>query len=219
MWNITSSIDWCEDNFVYISYIAELYNALSSFSMVIAGLLLMDHSVNIFYIMYVLLIIVGIGSVLFHSMLTNFTQALDEVPMIWTAISMIYFALRELKSNNVAMTSLLIKYGIGSSYFIIVNEGNTQFKCFHILNTIVTMSVVLLYYKLAKKNGKMSLYIKSALYFGAGIVCWCIDLWYCEYVKDLKLHALWHIFSSLGCYNVIKILKIEKNEKKIINYR
>ena len=95
MYIVTSSIDWCEDNFKHSEYVAEYFNTISSFSMVITGLFIYNKC----KVSSILLILVGIGSILFHAILSKSTQLLDEVPMIWLALYLVYSGLNLLSNS------------------------------------------------------------------------------------------------------------------------
>lgn len=196
---MSSSIDWCEKNYVYSLYIAEFFNTISSFSMVIAGLLLHNPKpVMSLTVLKFLIILVGLGSILFHSNLTRFTQALDEVPMIWTVLALMY-------NCNKRWFNMYIIYGILSSITIVYSHNNIQFYLFHLLNTFITISCIYVLYNKSIHTYRYNLFKKGVCSFGIGITCWILDLFFCDYVQPYNLHAFWHIFSSIGFYYAAKV--------------
>ncbi|EFA80388.1 alkaline dihydroceramidase [Heterostelium album PN500] len=107
----TSSIDWCEPNYVKSPYICEFYNTLSSLVITFYALYGMyltnctSFSGHNTYHLKVLaslglkgrlnlglfsLAIVGIGSAAFHATLLYQNQLFDELPMIITSLIMLY---------------------------------------------------------------------------------------------------------------------------------
>ena len=85
-WGVpTASIDWCEQNYAVLPWVAEFWNTLSSFAMVGAGLV--GVSTRRFAaeirVAFALLILVGLGSVAFHATLRFGLQMLDELPMLY----------------------------------------------------------------------------------------------------------------------------------------
>lgn len=82
-WGIqTSSMDWCEPNYVYSAYVAEMANTLSSIAFTFFGIFGFFYAVKSKYPLhliysFVALSIVGIGSILFHATLTHLGQAAD----------------------------------------------------------------------------------------------------------------------------------------------
>ena len=94
---VTSTIDWCETNYQHSNYIAEFFNTVSSLAMVIAGACgFWLHRKTLefrFLLAFLLLIVVGLGSSAFHASLRFETQVMDEVPMLYAAIVMVYCVL------------------------------------------------------------------------------------------------------------------------------
>ncbi|HEX5101677.1 MAG TPA: ceramidase domain-containing protein, partial [Polyangiaceae bacterium] len=90
----TSSVDWCEANYRYSPYICELFNTLSSLVILLAGLFGAWFHRRVlerrFIVAFLALLAVGIGSVAFHATLRFELQMLDELPMLWLALVMIY---------------------------------------------------------------------------------------------------------------------------------
>ena len=77
--------DWCEQNYIWSSYIAEMWNTISSLSYIFLGLYgLSKYNKLKWYnnINYISLIFVGIGSTIFHSTLSRFGQILDELSIV-----------------------------------------------------------------------------------------------------------------------------------------
>ena len=92
-----ASIDWCEPNYVVTQYVAEWWNVLSSLPMVFLGLYGLwkasrapDAVEPRFRACFAALAVVGIGSAAFHAMLLRAAQALDELPMIYGSLVLLY---------------------------------------------------------------------------------------------------------------------------------
>lgn len=84
----SATIDWCEVNYEFSSYVAEFWNTLSSFLFCVFGL----YSLYVVFkvkgervevLSALLLVVVGLGSAAFHGTLRYTAQIMDEVPMIW----------------------------------------------------------------------------------------------------------------------------------------
>lgn len=106
----TATIDWCESNYVVTDYIAEFWNTISNLVMILFPLYgvywswkhskyaqkhstaskpLFSVSKNIVWC-HLGLVLVGVGSWLFHMTLLYPAQLLDELPMILGSALLIY---------------------------------------------------------------------------------------------------------------------------------
>jgi hypothetical protein len=93
LWNTPASIDWCEHNYNVHDSIAEFYNTLSSFAIAGAGVLglcLYPTAEVRFQLQYVVILIVGLGSVMFHATLQYHMQLCDELPMVYAMLVSIF---------------------------------------------------------------------------------------------------------------------------------
>lgn len=99
--NITSTIDWCEENYVQSSFIAEFCNTISNLSYVFVSFYLFYSLKKIgiselrFKLTMLGLLLVGIGSAMFHMSLRYDCQLLDELPMIYITCIPCYSVLSE----------------------------------------------------------------------------------------------------------------------------
>ncbi|GMH71051.1 hypothetical protein TrRE_jg8389 [Triparma retinervis] len=85
----TSTIDWCERNYVVSWYIAEFWNTISNLTYVLVGLMgifqAYKHRYETrFVLIGVGIMIVGFGSSAFHGTLLFEFQMADELPMMWS---------------------------------------------------------------------------------------------------------------------------------------
>uniref|UniRef100_A0A7S3GDW2 Alkaline ceramidase n=1 Tax=Palpitomonas bilix TaxID=652834 RepID=A0A7S3GDW2_9EUKA len=84
----TSTIDWCEANYVVCFYIAEFWNTISNLGMICIAawgmwqVKSLGLEARIRY-SFLSLFVVGIGSWCFHATLLYWMQLLDELPMIY----------------------------------------------------------------------------------------------------------------------------------------
>ena len=91
-----------------------------------------------FYVNNIALMIVGIGSIAFHGTLLRSGQILDEVPMLWASLSMLYVSLTFRYKSNILLI-IMILYGILSSliYFYV------SFDMFVITYIITVGSIII----------------------------------------------------------------------------
>ncbi|KAI7597646.1 hypothetical protein KC346_g14588, partial [Hortaea werneckii] len=86
---ITSTLDWCEENYYATPYSAEIVNTLTNLLFVYLAFkgmyscLKHDHD-RIFLITFAGYLLVGTGSFAFHSTLKYPMQLVDELSMIYT---------------------------------------------------------------------------------------------------------------------------------------
>ena len=96
-----SNVDWCESNYAYSPFIAEMWNTASSVPMTFVAFfglykarehMLMESR---WAWAYTMLAVVGIGSALFHATLLHVFQAADELPMLYCNLVFAYLMLEE----------------------------------------------------------------------------------------------------------------------------
>ena len=93
---VTSNIDWCESNYEVTYYIAEFWNTLTTVAMILPPIIgalssFTKMHVELRYLMpFFMLIVVGLGSGLFHMTLLYEMQLMDELPMIWGTATLLY---------------------------------------------------------------------------------------------------------------------------------
>jgi len=98
----TSSIDFCESNYLHTHYVAEIHNMWSSIVGIslfgVLGLMCGNPSKELrFSIAYFILVLIGVGSACLHATLHWVYQSSDELPMVYLITTYIYIFL-ELES-------------------------------------------------------------------------------------------------------------------------
>ena len=79
----TADFDWCEINYVYTPYVAELWNSVTSLLFCVGPILLWSRTRDLQVRLNLALVVaIGLGSFAFHATLQYRDQLLDELPMI-----------------------------------------------------------------------------------------------------------------------------------------
>jgi len=93
-WGVkNANVNWCEEDYVFTEYVAELINSLSSLTIVLNGIYgywAHPFAETRFKAAFTAMWIVGFGSCAFHGTLWRSMQLLDELPMIWGNSIFIY---------------------------------------------------------------------------------------------------------------------------------
>ncbi|CCA66887.1 hypothetical protein PIIN_11719 [Serendipita indica DSM 11827] len=104
----TSTLDWCEDNYVHFMFIAETWNSLSNIPFVLLaahGMMktLRENLPNQkrYAFCHAMIAFIGLGSFAFHATLLWHAQVLlDELPMIYASFQAIYCILLEGRPSS-----------------------------------------------------------------------------------------------------------------------
>eukprot|EP01012_Entosiphon_sulcatum_P057986 TRINITY_DN818_c0_g1_i2.p1 TRINITY_DN818_c0_g1~~TRINITY_DN818_c0_g1_i2.p1 ORF type:complete len:319 (+),score=46.92 TRINITY_DN818_c0_g1_i2:24-959(+) len=209
----TSTIDWCELNYVWSPYIAEFWNTLSSVAMVIVGLAGMfahwhSHSASgrdsglpepeqRFRLAFFLVAIVGVGSILFHMTLQHIPQLLDELPMVWSAVCMAYASLEDRPTRRFGKW-LPWAMGLYAALvtvvaFVVPEKGVWHNVSRGLILSAFTPSEIYCIYKAIKFSTLPAarrirhLFILGLIFWHLGLVCWVADITLCKHLYTLPL--------------------------------
>ncbi|KAF8867260.1 alkaline ceramidase [Acephala macrosclerotiorum] len=103
---VTSTINWCEEDYYLTIYSAEIVNTLTNLLFIYLGIkgirncLKYEHD-SVFLVAFIGYLLVGSGSFAFHSTLKYPMQLVDELSMIYTACLMCYATFSFSKSRVV----------------------------------------------------------------------------------------------------------------------
>jgi len=222
----TSTIDWCEANYAVTPYIAEFFNSTSSFFIVFAGLLpvLLHrqfwHKLEWrFLLVFLSIIIVGLGSVAFHGTLQFRHQMLDEVPMLWTVVIILYVLLEHYTLEpqwGRGLPIALATYAAVATYMTSQQKGTVQWYSFHTMFALCEFTALFLVWRFFRSiDGAKEQNLKLLMSRGFGlylvaVLLWLVDLNFCEYLRIIpvydfwNLHAFgWHLLTSGGLHDMM----------------
>eukprot|EP01127_Copromyxa_protea_P002861 TRINITY_DN12791_c0_g1_i1.p1 TRINITY_DN12791_c0_g1~~TRINITY_DN12791_c0_g1_i1.p1 ORF type:complete len:305 (-),score=29.57 TRINITY_DN12791_c0_g1_i1:64-903(-) len=208
----TSSIDWCEANYVWSFYIAEFWNTLSSFTLafwsIISLVLAIRQGLEMrVYVGNLLVILVGLGSVAFHATLLYDLQMWDEIPMVWLILSW-YYALWNLtvpiREKNYLVVIMLVAYGILWALVHYAGAYTVAFQL-HFAFIAVLAGIKLVYIWWFKAENARQFGYMIPLFLIAitlALVSWVVDQTMCDQINtklpfNPQLHAVWHFLCSI----------------------
>lgn len=221
---VTSTIDWCEENYTVSRYIAEFFNTTTNLVFVFLSLYGIRNTYQNdmpfrFIVAYAAVMFIGFGSWCFHMTLQYEMQLLDELPMIYGACILAWHIFEVYPENRYGVWLPLALVGYSGfvtwSYLIIKNPVFHQVSYAILVFIIVYRSTSLVRNlpKGAPEKRQLSLLLKLAAsgFLGAFFV-WNIDNQFCEQLRSWRstvplmvgaiseLHGLWHIMTGLGVY-------------------
>lgn len=226
---VTSTIDWCEENYLFSPYIAEMANSMTNIAFVLLALQHLYSAIkNKHGWLYIFISIgfafVGFGSFLFHMSLLYEYQLMDELPMVYvTAIPCGYF----LGYDKTPILRNVIYYGtvaitlIFTYIYLNIWRNPIFHQVFYaILNfLLIFKSLKVIHTKITDPKVRKLEYKLMGLAFGLflfGFIIWNIDNVFCEPITFFRRnilgmplgfltegHGWWHIFTGLGIYYFI----------------
>lgn len=224
----TATIDWCEENYLFSPYIAEMINSLTNLMFIFLAL---HHVYSTFKNKHPRLYIfvslgfasVGIGSFMFHSTLQYEHQLMDELPMVWvTAIPFGHLfswnkpePYRSLWIYGNFVVTALFTY----VYIYIFRDPMFHQIYYAMLNFLLIYKTHLVIQKVIKndqlRRRQYKLLTLGFSLFAFGFFIWNLDNIFCTKLIGwrrtiglplgvlLEGHGWWHIFTGFGIYYFI----------------
>ncbi|KAI8075664.1 hypothetical protein BDF21DRAFT_423415 [Thamnidium elegans] len=226
---VTSTIDWCEENYIVSPYIAEFFNTITNLGFVFFSLfgiynVFRNNASKKLIVAYLGVMMVGFGSWFFHMTLQYNMQLLDELPMLYVACIMIWqtFIVDPISTIGIKLPiALAICSGTISYVYIIINDPVFHQVSYALLVFCIVFRAILLVgrvpneYNTYEKPRLQLLLWLAALGFILSFAIWNIDNIYCVSLKSWRstvstltgsvseLHGWWHIGTALGVYYFI----------------
>ncbi|KAF9359772.1 Alkaline ceramidase 3 [Mortierella sp. NVP85] len=229
-WGPPTSSDWCESNYDISFYVAEFFNSVSSISMIIVGLLgvyLHSSFEKRFLLTFGSIAVVGLGSIAFHGTLLFPLQMLDEVPMVYSILSLAYCCIedRSYRRHGTWFPVSIALYGLVTTLIMMFAGPENHLLEFVVFQSSFTFVVLVVMSHIVKIYGS----IKDAAIRRMWILCgaialgayllWNIDFRLCHVMQDLPLglwnpqfHAIWHVGASVSSYLVTMLVCYNRAE-------
>jgi dihydroceramidase len=220
-------VDWCERNYVHSHYVCELFNTFSSLAMVAAGLtgIALHRSLERrFLLAFAAVALVGIGSIAFHASLRFELQLLDELPMLYSALIMVYILLenRSERRFGIWFPALLVLHAALVTGLTAFTRGDLQFYLFHASFGSLEFFGLYRVYRISRRSSDRAVHRLFRLGMSAyaiALVCWFTDLRACELLDGTlprlglvnpQLHAWWHVLVSGGLYLLVVLVAYDR---------
>ena len=215
------TVSFCEG--VYNGGQLEILNVISSLFFVVVGVWHLYNIGNDYELVPICLetVLVGIGSVLFHSIPKRIFQMTDELPMILLIISSIklmhhHMYLYRRYNRNLyyflyfcvdVMLCCVVIFNVFSMYFLV-------FEVMYIVMILVYVCMVLW------GNWEMRRDVMKVVGIGVfAFLFWLIDQHLCNwFLGKFSLHFFWHLGMSLVVYNFVvfyRVIKLQHNNKRV----
>ncbi|CAL5413845.1 unnamed protein product [Camellia sinensis] len=206
---VTSTTEWCEQNYVYSSYVAEFFNTVSNIPGILLPLIglvnaLRQRFEKRFSVLYISNMILAIGSMLFHATLQKVQQQGDETPMVWEMLLYIYILYSPDWHYRSTMPTFLFIYG---AVFAIVHSQirlGIAFKVHYIVLCLLCIPRMYKYYIYTEDRSAKWLAKLYAITILLGSLFWLCDRLFCKEISRWHFnpqgHALWHIFMGFSSY-------------------
>lgn len=233
----SSTLNWCEEDYSITYYCAEAVNTLTNVVFMYLGVkgirnvLAYRHS-SVFILAFLGYMVVGLGSMAFHTSLKYSMQLADELPMIYTVCIMAYAAFSYKRSP--VMRALIAVALAGLACFITVYYLYAKDPVFHqVAYGILTLSATcrgffvmerdlapVLEKRVPSEAPQLmreirTLAVTGIVMFLGGFFLWNLDNIFCHHLilarNQIKLpwavvlegHGWWHILTGLGAYHMI----------------
>jgi dihydroceramidase len=224
----TSTVDWCEANYEHTRYIAEFFNTLSSVSIVAAGVLglYLHHRLleQRFLLCFASVALVGLGSVAFHGTLRFELQLLDELPMLYSAIIMVYILLQNKPERRFGrwLPTLLLLHALLVTSLSAFTRGSLQFYLFHLSFGSLEFASLYGVYRVqrTRNDRRLSRLFRGGMAaYAVALALWFLDLKFCQVLSvelprlglpNPQLHAFWHVLVSYGFYCLLLVVAYDR---------
>lgn len=210
----SSPVDWCEENYGITVFVAEFFNTISNaLFFVIPPLMIylfrqytaqVTSHINI---VWVLMFVVGMGSVYFHATLSLFGQLIDEISILWVIIAgvALWFPKQYMPAmfhkNRKSFKLTMLFFAMICSLLCCAVPAINHIALFG----FGAPATWLLVYHLSscKTSHVFHLGVRCCLTWITALICWISDRAFCDVWSWLKfpyMHCLWHILIAIASY-------------------
>lgn len=200
---------WCEPDYAVSPWVAEWHNTWSNLAFVAVGLATVASAktppTSVLVPAGWLLVLVGLGSMAFHGLLTRWGQALDELAILWWEVALLWAFFPSQGSRRCIMLLLAAEM---LAYPMMDLHPKVGWALYHPLHGCVdaalALSVILAFWR-AGLPSAWRIVSLGILMIAIGLGGWLLDMFHCEAVRSLYLHAwAWHIFAAgaIGCLHL-----------------
>ncbi|KAJ3530048.1 hypothetical protein NM208_g9495 [Fusarium decemcellulare] len=240
----TSRANFCEEDYVISLYIAEFVNSLTNITYVYFALRYMygPGSHGLFApkwdFMSISLLLLGIGSFLFHASLRQTFEFVDELSMLLLAWSMLQttLTLRQTPSMTRLISVILAVFTISFSAFYIHSQ-KIIYQVIAFWTGLIAIGLRMRYllhwlkpgFSEAKRHDWTVRTWTATFTSLFGYFIWNLDLEFCAELRDLRqqiglpwawlleFHGWWHILTAIGAAQfagVVREVRDEVNREK-----
>jgi len=219
--NTTSTLDWCERNYEVNWYIAEFYNTVTNLAMVIPGgygayQVLRNNLEKRFLFSHLMLMIVGVGSTMFHMTLQYWGQMFDELPMVYSSCTFIYslYMTRSKKGDNggtvmIILIMFSLSFTVGYLMFPFPLILQVMYGLTVVVIVFLTLQLLLSSYQ---DRDNRIMWLSGLSVFLTAFILWNIDNQFCSHLQQFRdskpsllgslsqLHGWWHILTGYATY-------------------
>ena len=240
--NATASVDWCEGNYVVSFYVAEFFNTLTSIPVALMGLFMLRQAMQgkrgtPLHAAAFIMMIIGMGSTLFHGTLLRGGQLLDELPMMWGACVFLaaIVVTHGKHGTGYRVTLPIAVWAVVSTvvYFLL------GFDAFVVMYALTALLTVLAAYDAAmhapdgrviasnQQHKKFFAVCGGGVYAFAFLCLWLPEQVYCgnrlirkdstpegAFIQRMHFHALFHLLSAVAPYQVLCFLLLLELDAK-----
>jgi len=220
----TATVDWCESNYAHLDYVCELFNSASSLAMVLAGVLGIALHRRVlerrFLLAFGMVSVVGLGSIAFHATLLFQHQMMDELPMLYLALLMVYILVENRPERRFGrwFPLALLGYAVLATYLTAFSRGRLQFYLFQVSFASLEFFALARVYLIHRRGQDAQARRVFQLGMGAyalAIAVWLSDNRFCSTLNETlpahgipnpQFHAWWHVLVSCGFYALLLVI-------------
>ncbi|KLO07092.1 alkaline phytoceramidase [Schizopora paradoxa] len=207
---VTSTLDWCEANYQFSRYIAEMANSVSNLFSIAIALYGAKNAQDqgfpfAFVVGFLAFAIVGVGSFAFHATLLYTAQLADELPMIFSVSCSLFLVFDSVpgfkmtaRTWTVLLTLVTFNVFFSWTYWLYRNPIYHQFVFGSLMLINTGRSVWLTSYSKysdrlgsQKRSEILSCFGWGAAWFLSGFFIWNLDNIFCSTITGWKKQLGW----------------------------
>ncbi|CAF0710750.1 unnamed protein product [Brachionus calyciflorus] len=226
----TSAVDWCESNYQVHSSIAEFFNTVTNFLFFLGPPMMIFSFKNYsnlvtkgVYLIWFMLVIVGLGSVYFHSTLTMAGQLMDELSILWVIMTGYTILFPDMLLPLFFQKKRHLFYivsGITTSLITYFGFLNPSLNAYCLMLASVPMMAVMKYLNKEASLKLKRLGNRTFVIWGLAVFFWVMDRLFCGLWLKLGIpyfHGIFHVLIYLASHRTIVYYAFFTAESRVPN--